>query len=210
METVQISVRPRYLSGTDTAKTIRRAGLIPAVLYGKGFESRVVATDPKPLTRALQGPYGRNQLFMASIANDEGEYLALARALDIHPVTRKLRHVDFFVVQPDTKVNVGLPLRLLGRSAGQKIGGRLNVMQRNIPSICTPATLPEAIEIDLTPFEGGEGMTIEEVTFPEGVKPVYRKAYRLFEVSRPKAEEDEEEEESAEGEEDAEGTEAAE
>lgn len=206
METVSISVRPRYLAGTDIAKKIRRAGLIPAVMYGQGVESRSVATDPKPLTRALNGNYGRNQLFMVSVANEEGEHLAIARQIATHPVTRKLLHVDFFLVKPDTKLTLSLPLRLLGRSAGQKVGGRLNVMQRNIQVSCTPADLPEAIEVDLTPYEGGQGMTVDQATYPEGVTPLYRKAYRLFEVSRPKLEvEDVEGEEEAE---EAEETEA--
>ena len=198
METVNISVRPRYLAGTDIAKKIRRAGLIPAVIYGKGLESRSVATDPKPLTKALNGNYGRNQLFRVTVANEEGEHLALARQIDMHPVTRKLLHVDFFVVQPDTPLTLNMPLRLLGRSAGQKVGGRLNIMQRTIPVTCTPETMPEAIEVDLTPFEGGEGMTVDEATYPEGVKPVYRKVYRLFDVSRPKLEVEEDKDEEGE------------
>ena len=208
METVNISVRPRYLAGTDIAKKIRRAGLIPAVIYGKGFESRSVAVDPKPLTKALNGNFGRNQLFRVSVVSEEGEHLAIARQIATHPVTRKLLHVDFFVVQPDTPLALTVPLRLLGRSAGQKIGGRLNVMQRNIPVTCTPATLPAAIEIDQTPFEGGQGMTVDEAHYPEGVKPVYRKAYRLFEVSRPKLETEDVVETAAEDDDAAEGAEA--
>ncbi len=208
MDTVQLTVRPRFLSGTDIAKKIRRAGLIPAVVYGRDFESRAVAADPVVVTRALKGKFGRNQLFMLKISDSETEHLAIARDLDIHPVTRKLRHVDFFVIKPDTKFNIDLPLRLMGRSVGQKVGGRLNVMQRTVPVSCTPLTLPYAIEIDLTPFEGTEGMTVDEVTYPEGVEPMYRTRYRLFEISRPKLEEEEEEEETdeegIEGEEDAE------
>ena len=130
------------------------------------------------------------------MVNEEGEHLAIARQIATHPVTRKLLHVDFFIVKPDTALKLTLPLRLLGRSAGQKIGGRLNVMQRNIQVACTPETLPEAIEVDLTPYEGGEGMTVDQATYPKGVMPLYRKAYRLFEVTRPKLEVEETEKEA--------------
>ncbi len=207
MDTVELSVRPRFLSGTDIAKKIRRAGLIPGVVYGKGIEPRTIAADPKLVTRALKGKYGLNQLFKLKITDSETEHLAIAREIDIHPVTRKLRHVDFFVVQPDSQFNIDLPLHLMGRSAGQKVGGRLNVMQRTVPVMCSPLTMPHAIEIDLTPFEGMQGMTVDQVTYPEGVKPLYKTHYRLFEVSRPKLEEEEEETTDEEGEEEESGEE---
>jgi len=208
VDTLQISVRPRHLSGTDIAKKIRRAGLLPAVVYGKGIETRAVAADPKELTKALKGRYGRNQLFKLKITDSDTEYLAIARDLDIHPVSRRLRHVDFLVLQPDTRFEVKVPLLFLGRSIGQKAGGRLNVMQQNIKVSCTPLNMPHGIEVDLTPFEGQQGLTVDEVTYPDGVWPVYRKSYRLFEGTRPKLEEEEPEEgeeleEGEEGEEEA-------
>lgn len=157
-------------------------------MYGKGLEARNVATDPVAITKALMGRYGRNQLFRFSVGEESVEHLAIARQVDIHPVTRKLRHVDLYVVNPDTPIKVSVPIRLVGRSAGQKVGGRLAVHRREVVVACTPATLPASIDVELAPYNAGEGIGVEDLRFPTGVVPVYRKAFRVFDIMRAKVE----------------------
>ncbi len=187
MDTVQITVKPRHLSGSGIAGKVRRAGLLPAVVYGGGMASQAVVLDPKPLKRGLQSAYGRNQLFTLQMA-DGKELLAIARDVQVHPVTRVLRHVDLIVVQPDSRIEVTLPVTTVGRSAGQKAGGRLEIIRREVHVSCTPATLPRLIEVDVTPMENGTSMMVDDLPMPTGVKPVYKKAFKVLEVFAAKVE----------------------
>lgn len=188
MNTVQIQVKSRYLSGSDVAKKVRRAGLLPAVVYGGGSAAKSVVVEPRPLRKGLQGPYGRNQLFSLAIDGETGEQLAIAKEVQLHPVTRELRHVDFLRVTAETRIDVTLPVTLVGRSAGQKAGGRLEHITRFVRVSCTPATLPQKVEIDITPFDNGYAMFIEDLPLPAGVTPVFKKRFKIFEVFSVKIE----------------------
>ncbi len=186
MDTVQVNARPRFLSGSDVAKKVRRAGYLPAVMYGQGFGNKIVAVEPQSVKKGLQGPYGRNAMFDITL---EGEtHLAIAKEVQLHPLTRTLVHVDLMVVKPDTRMVVTVPVVLSGRSVGQKAGGRLEQTTRYVKLACTPVSLPKLIEIDLTPFENGTLMTIETLPLPADVTPVFKRSFKIFEIIAPKVE----------------------
>ncbi|MCO4762210.1 MAG: 50S ribosomal protein L25 [Myxococcales bacterium] len=193
MKTIDISLRARHLGGSGVSKKIRRAGLIPGVLYGKGTESTMVAAEPRALTKALNSDFGRNQLLNLTVAGTDKSFLAICRDVQIHPVSRRLIHADFFSIEPTQKIQLMLPIRLTGRSAGEKIGGRLVFVRRSVKVECTAETLPAAIELALEPYQNGDMVGVEELPFPEGVRPIYRKAFKIFEIkaAREAREEDE-------------------
>lgn len=189
MDTVTLTIKPRHLAGTDIARKVRRAGLLPAVMYGEGTQSRAVAVDPKPLKRGLTSGYGRNQIFELEVAGEAGTKLAICKDVQLEPLSRILKHVDFFLVQANSKITVTLPVVLSGRSAGQKAGGRLEFINRKVKVACTPATLPKLVEIDVSPFENGYVLNIADLPLPAGVTPVFKKAFKIFEIIAPKVEE---------------------
>jgi large subunit ribosomal protein L25 len=198
MQTVSIDVRPRHTVGTAVAKKIRRAGLIPINLYGAEFENRNVVADPKPLARALNGDFGRNQLFEVSIRGEEGSHLAIAREVQIDPISRRLRHADLVVVKPDTKISVLVPVALEGRSEGEKIGGRINFARRFIQVSCTPTTLPISVKVVMDALNIGDIVTIDDVIFPEGVTARARDRFKVLDIGVPKGGDETEEDETEE------------
>ena len=208
MNNVSLELRPRHLAGSDVAKKVRRAGLLPGVVYGKDIESRSVVVDAKAMTRSLQGPYGLNQIFNCTVRGEKASFMAIANNVSIHPVTRRLLHVDLRVVDAKTKLKVNVPFRMQGVSEGQKVGCVLRVMRRQAVISCTAGTLPVSIDIDLSAFGAGEGLNIDEVKFPDGVRPMYKKNYKVLEISHPKIEVEEVEEDTEETEEGAEAAEA--
>ena len=185
MKTFPISVRPRFLSGSGIAKKIRRAGLIPANMYGHGLDANLqVALDPRPLAKALSSEYGRNQLMEVSL--EDRKFLAICREVEVHPVTRKLRHVDFFCVSETTPLQMTVPIRFLGRSAGQKAGGTLEIAARYVKVNTTPTNLPPSIDVNLEPFLNGQQLSVENLPFPDGVIPAFKRAFKVFELIAPK------------------------
>ena len=197
MNTIDITVRPRFLSGTGVAKKIRRAGLVPGVLYGKGTENRMIACEPRELTKALTSGYGRNQLLNVSVKGEDGALLAICRDVQVHPVTRRIMHADFYSIDAKQTIKMKVPIRLTGRSAGQKIGGKLLFVRRSVNVECTPETLPEAITMALEPFNNGDIIGVDDLPFPEGVRPIYRKAFKVFEIKAARVAKGDEEEEGA-------------
>ncbi|MBM4344347.1 MAG: 50S ribosomal protein L25 [Deltaproteobacteria bacterium] len=189
MDTVAIHARPRLLAGSDVANKVRRAGLLPAVMYGVGVGpgARMVAVDPQPLRKGLSTAYGRNQLF--TVEFEGKQHLAICKEVQIHPVKRTLKHVDFYVVTPASPITVTLPVVLSGRSAGQKAGGRLEQITRYVTVACTPTTLPKSVEIDVTPFDNGAVMTVDSLPLPQGCRAVFKKSFKIFELFAPKIEE---------------------
>ena len=188
LPTAPLSVRPRHLSGSGISKKIRRAGLLPAVMYGLGTEAVAVAVEPRQLKKGLTSAYGRNQLFQLDIKGGESK-LAIAKEVQLNPLTRQLEHVDLLLVEPSTHMIVTLPVILSGRSAGQKAGGRLEFITRHVKVACTPSTLPKSIEIDVTPFENGFVMMAEGLPLPHGVVPVFKKTFKILEIFAAKVEE---------------------
>lgn len=187
MDTFTLTAKPRHLAGSDIAVKVRRAGLLPAIMYGNGQAAVSIAVEPKAVKKGLQSAWGRNQIFQIALPNT-GEQLAIAKEVQLHPLTRTLVHVDFQLVQPDSRIVVELPVNLSGRSVGQKAGGRLEQITRYVKVACTPATLPKSVEIDVSPFENGFAMGIEQLPLPEGVTPVYKRAFKILEIFAPKAE----------------------
>src|SRR5690606_28862399 len=99
-QTLQAEVREK--SGKGPARQLRMRGLIPAIYYGPGTEPQKLAVSPLELEKTLMGAYGRNQLIELSIGGEKK--LALVRDLAINPVSRELRHADFYAVARDRKV----------------------------------------------------------------------------------------------------------
>ena len=186
MDTFSITVKPRHLAGSDISRALLRAGLLPAVVYGPGEATRSVALEPKAVRKGLVGPYGRNQVFALEL--DGVSRFAIAREVQVDPVKRSLRHVDLFLVTPDSTIEVTVPVVLHGRSLGQKAGGRLDHIARTIKVRCTPATLPKAIDFDVTPIDNGVTVLVDALPMPAGVQAVYKRPFKVLEVMVPKAE----------------------
>src|SRR3954467_369071 len=100
MEKQTLPAEVRTLRGKGPARQLRMKGQIPAVLYGAGGETEVISVDPLALTKALTTPYRRNQFIELDIGG-KTQY-ATVKDLDVHPVTRAIRHADFIRVSLDT------------------------------------------------------------------------------------------------------------
>ncbi|MFM2420750.1 MAG: hypothetical protein RL385_5473, partial [Pseudomonadota bacterium] len=136
METQTLPAEVRTGRGKGSARQLRMQGKIPAVLYGAGGETEVLSVDPVLLTKVLTTPYRRNQLIELDI-NGRKQF-ATVKDLDVHPVSRALRHADFFRVSLETPGLYEVPLRTTGRAKGVVKGGELRVHFRTLPIRVAP------------------------------------------------------------------------
>ncbi len=208
MDAIAIKVNTREALEKSGARACRRAGRVPGVLYGEGRENEHVDADPRDVIRILRSDYGPNTMLKLQV-NGDPEQLAVIRDYQVHPFKRKLLHVDFLRVTPDTEITAAVPVRLLGRSQGEQRGCKLILVARDIKLRCRAGSVPKHIDIDVTEFEEGYTFYSDQLELPEGVTAAYRTNFPIASVTHLRtAEEEAEEEEGAEGETTGEGGEA--
>jgi large subunit ribosomal protein L25 len=195
--------------GNGPARVLRRAGQIPAVLYGRRTEPILLSVNTKDFEQILKkGSFGQ---FILTLVIQNGKKLtkpAMIKELQTHPVSGNLIHIDFYEVDMKRKIKVMVPVVTTGQSVGVEEGGLLNIVRRELEVFCLPGDIPESFEIDITDLTIGDSIHLDEVPLGEDVEVATDVNYTVVTVLSPKVEEEpvEEEEEELEGaEEGAEG-----
>jgi large subunit ribosomal protein L25 len=196
----------REQRGKNEARRLRRAGQLPAVLYGgKEHAARAIMTSPKELLEVLHSESGINTLIGLSVDGGSASQV-LVKDFQVDPVSDELLHVDFYRPPLDRPITVTVPIALSGEAAGVKQqGGLVDFVQRDVQVECLPTEIPEHIEVDVTELMIGQGVRLREVLEGVGWKPVSDPDTLLVHVVAPKvdaqAEEEAAEEEAAAAEE---------
>lgn len=183
MENV-LNVERRNPDGKGGARKLRRSGLIPGVLYGHKEKSLSFAVDPRVLERKVNtSGYGRNTVL--KIMGLDREVLALVKTTQVDPLRRTLQHIDLIEVRETEKVEVEVPLEVVGRSKGVFLGGSLQQVRRKVGVNCTPLTIPKSIKIDVTELDLNDTLHISDVNFPEGTTSSYPGSWSILTIAAP-------------------------
>ncbi|MFY1675084.1 50S ribosomal protein L25/general stress protein Ctc [Plantactinospora sp. WMMB334] len=165
MSEVKISAEPRTEFGKGGARRTRRAGKVPAVLYGHGEKPKHIALPAREFAAAIRHG-GANQLFAIEIS-DGTQALALPKAIQRDPIKDTLEHIDLLLVRRGEKVTVDVPVHLTGEPARDT----LVVHEQNTLSVTADATrLPEGFEVSIEGLEVGAQVTAADVRLPQGVE----------------------------------------
>jgi large subunit ribosomal protein L25 len=151
---------------------VRRAGLVPAVIYGAGKDPVMVSIDPRVIWKALDGGHFYSTLFDIEIEGG-GKEKAVARDVQFHPVTDQPLHVDYLRASGKTKLAVQVSVHFINEDqcSALKSGSVLNIVRHEIELMCFANNIPSEIEIDLSVFAMGDSIKISNVTLPDGVEP---------------------------------------
>jgi large subunit ribosomal protein L25 len=177
----------------NEARRLRRAGQVPAILYGQQqTDSVAVSVDPKTLLQILYSESGVNTLISLSV--DEGDpSRVLVKDFQLDPVTSQLLHVDFYQPPLDRAITVGVPVTLVGEPVGVKEqGGLVDFIQREVQLECMPTEIPEHIEVDISELMIGQGIRLRELLEGVSWSAVSDPESLLVHVVPPKVEEEEE------------------
>jgi large subunit ribosomal protein L25 len=149
MADVQLSVKPRRILGKKVA-ALRRQGITPANVYGHNLESKAVQVETAVLTQLLRST-GRNVIIDLQIEDEDSRRPVMMRAVQRHPVTSRLLHVDFYQVSLTEKMRAEVPLVLVGQApAAAEFGGILLQSLDNIAVEALPGDIPAHIEVDVS------------------------------------------------------------
>lgn len=153
----------RNTFGRNEAGRLRRAGQIPAVLYGGGGEGVSLAVDPKTLSKILHSKSGVNTLISLKYEG-AADTRVLVKAYQLEPVGHTLLHADFYKVAMDKAIRVTVPVHLAGEAKGVKAqGGVVDFVNREIEIECLPADIPEHINADITELMLNQGIRVRDL-----------------------------------------------
>ncbi|GGM88027.1 50S ribosomal protein L25/general stress protein Ctc [Dactylosporangium sucinum] len=165
MSEVKISAEPRTEFGKGGARRTRRAGKVPAVLYGHGEKPRHIALPAREFAAAIRHG-GMTQVFNIEIS-DGSAALALPKAIQRDPIKDTFDHVDLLVVRRGEKVTVDVPVQLTGEAARDT----LIMTESTTLSVLADATkLPDRLEASIAGLEAGSHVTAADVKLPAGVE----------------------------------------
>ncbi len=170
MANAELNVTLRETAGKGVARSLRRQGLAPATVYGKGMTPCSLTIDPKALKEAIATEAGWNTLITLRGEGAFNGKVVILKDLQLQAIRREVMHADFQVIDLTAKVHVMVPVQPVGKSAGEKVGGSLQVIRKEIEVVCLPSSIPSAIDIDVTSLEIGDVVHVQDVSLPEGVE----------------------------------------
>lgn len=196
-----LNVETRVRTGKGGSRKVRRDGLVPAVVYGKGFEALNLRLDPKALQQAIANEAGWNTLITLKGDGPFDGQVVILKDMQIDAIRRDTQHVDFLAIDLKKAIFVLVPVHAVGKSQGEVEGGTLQLVRHELELNCVPTNIPSSIEIDVTKLNIGDAVHIDEVVLPEGVESHHDVNYTVLTVVGHKPEEvepgDEEEDDVA-------------
>lgn len=171
MERVALTAQIREKAGKGVARSLRRDGKVPAVLYGHG-KSQTIAMGGRDMTKVLNMEGGEHALITLTVEGAKGpkEIMALIKDFQVDPISGKLIHIDLLEVAMDKKVRVPVSIHITGSAFGVKEGGILQFGLRELEVECLPNQIPDRIEVDITHLAVNESLHVRDIAVPQGVK----------------------------------------
>jgi large subunit ribosomal protein L25 len=164
-----LSIERRAKTGTTDAHSLRRAGKVPAVVYGHGAEPLHVAFDVRAFDELLHHG-GRTNMITLTLDGKRAD-TALVRELQRNPVSRKIEHVDFQRVSADEAVHAKLPVVTVGTAQGVRdFGGVMDILIHEVEIEGPAAQLPDHLDVDVSALEIHQHVTAAEIPLPKNFK----------------------------------------
>ena len=170
-EQVNLNATNREVEGKSSSRQLRRAGSIPAVIYGGEKEPIKISILEKDIAKASEIPGFATQILNINIGGDDQN--VIVKELQRHPATQRVLHADLQRVNPDTKISISVPVRFLNEDncIGVKMhGGAISRLINNIDITCLASNLPEYLEVDVAELDVGDSVFLSALNLPEGVE----------------------------------------
>ena len=208
---VKLQVQARESRGSASSRRLRDEGLIPGVLYGSGDQAHPFCIEERQLRKALTGDHGLHAILDVVLEGQQKAHHAVVKDYQLDPTRARLLHIDLHEVRLDQAIQTNVVIELVGEAAGQKEGGVLSQINREVRVEALPMEVPDHLELDISAMVIGDSLRISDLRVPEGVKLLDDLETVLATVSPPTKEPEPEEVELEEGEEiEGEGEEGAE
>lgn len=167
---INLKAEKREEVGSAAVGRLRRAGLIPGVVYGAAQENYAVQVESKAFEDILRNSASEQILVNLQIEGaKESDKLTLIQAVQHHSISGKILHVDFNAVSEENEIHARVPVELTGEAIGIRQGGILDTLLHDIEVHCLPKHLPSILSFDVSDLDIGDSLSVGSVEFPEGV-----------------------------------------
>jgi large subunit ribosomal protein L25 len=170
-EQVYLNASNREVEGKSSSRKLRRDGSVPAVVYGGEKDPIRISILEKDIAKASEIPGFATQILNINISGEEQN--VILKELQRHPATQRVLHADLQRVDPDTKINISVPVRFLNEDncMGVKMhGGAISRLINNIDITCLASNLPEYLEVDVADLDVGDSIFLSALNLPDGVE----------------------------------------
>ena len=182
----KLDIENRDSVGKKATKEMRRAGMVPSTLYFKGEKPESIAVEKLKLYQALKS----DQRIYEIELEGESQYV-MVKAVQYHPVTDEILHLDFMRVRRSEKMTISVPLVLVGKPIGVTEGGILSQALNQIEISCFPTNVPEQIEVNIDDMELNSSISIADVSYDdEEVDIISAEDINVASITAPVAEEE--------------------
>jgi large subunit ribosomal protein L25 len=212
MEVGKLNAQFRADLGKSAVRRLRAAGKIPAICYGQAEAPMPLAVDPTELIKSLDPVKKTNTVLTLSIAgapSGDAALTVMVRDYQKDAIRGHLTHADFIRVDLTKPVHATVPIMLVGKAEGVKLGGIMHQVIRILPISCTPDKIPVKLEVDVSALGMNEAIHVSDLKLGEGVRPLADGGSTVCAVTAPKAEKEVAPAAAAEGAVPAEGAAAA-
>ncbi|HJD57367.1 MAG TPA: 50S ribosomal protein L25/general stress protein Ctc [Rickettsia endosymbiont of Sericostoma sp.] len=168
-ELLELAAEMREKFGTGAARDLRRRGMVPAVVYGANKQPLAVSIEEKEITKHYRKPGFISSIVQIKVGNKT--HKVLPKAVELHPITDIVRHVDFVHLEEKTQT-MEVPVVYEGkeRALGVKRGGFFNIIKRTITLLCDVNNIPKNINIDVSNMLIGQSLKAKNIKLPEGTQ----------------------------------------
>lgn len=194
MANYQLTVEERIQTGKSYARKLRAEQKIPAVVYGTGNTAMNIEVAVRDVEKALSSQGSLIELQFGGNAKT-----VIVKDFQRDPLRGSLQHLDFQEVDLTKKLEIDVPIRVVGEDARESDGGVVTTLQWEISVLCLPTDIPDAIEIDVSGLGLDQIFTVADLTLPQGVEVLAEAEEALVRVGvpvQPKAETEDEEEQA--------------
>src|SRR5450756_394368 len=198
MDKVSIVVQPRDVTGSRAARRLRKAGLIPGVLYGHGQEATKIAVDPHALRVALSTGAGTHAVLAITVEGHKRAHHAVVKEMELDPVKSTLTHIDLQEIRLDETIETTVAVHFEGEAKGVKEGGMLDESTREVTVRGLVTAIPEHLVLDISEMDINDTAKVGDLVVPEGLEIVDDPEQVLCSVLPPRKVEEEAEEGAAE------------
>jgi len=170
-EQVNLNATGRETDGKSSSRRLRRAGSVPAVIYGGDKDPIRISILEKDIAKASEVPGFATQILSVNLSGEEQN--VIVKEIQRHPATQRVLHADLLRVNPDTKISLSVPVRFINEEicVGVKMhGGAISRLINNIDINCLASNLPEYLEVDVAELDVGDSVFLSSLDLPEGVE----------------------------------------
>lgn len=171
MKEINVNGKKRELTGKKATKQLRKEGYVPCNLYGENKNSdgkpqalafAVLSTD---LRKVIYTPH----VYIVNLNIDGEHHPAIMKEIQFHPTTDQVLHIDFYEINEEKPITIGIPVHLVGLAQGIRDGGRMNLSIRKIEVTAPYQQIPEQLDVDVTDLRIGKSIKVGQLSY-EGLE----------------------------------------